>query len=315
MFTASEILHGVSLLRPLRPLSRMQQPRDDIGQRVEIMDEETKPVTYSSAPAYYTAVDHQNIDSGAPVAKGENDSRHAADSRKQAWPQIPPNLNNGMDCADAPRNLRENLASETGEWTWLQNRNACLSELSLSFSPFLKTLLFECLPVILSWPLCTLIEGPAAAANRHLNPLTDVTIGNFPFKVLGWIFNEFTFGPQGVTWALIFFAVTYGSDLPASAPFEIFGMILLAMLAKALVVSFKYGFKSDLLLSTGMAECLYNDGYRLTKQGGITRRACLNVRVSLGLVQRALSSCCPYRLLSFSSLAAPTLHITSGILN
>jgi len=53
---------------------------------------------------------------------------------------------------------QENYSQEEAQ-RWMEHRNVALSEMSLSLSPLLKTLLFELLPTWISGPLCTLIEG------------------------------------------------------------------------------------------------------------------------------------------------------------
>jgi len=53
---------------------------------------------------------------------------------------------------------QENYSEEEAQ-RWMEHRNVALSEMSLSLSPLLKTLLFELLPTWISGRLCTLIEG------------------------------------------------------------------------------------------------------------------------------------------------------------
>ena len=56
---------------------------------------------------------------------------------------------------------QENYSQEEAQ-RWMEHRNVALSEMSLSLSPLLKTLLFELLPTWISGRLCTLIEGSQA---------------------------------------------------------------------------------------------------------------------------------------------------------
>eukprot|EP00277_Geminigera_cryophila_P003202 CAMPEP_0179420886 /NCGR_PEP_ID=MMETSP0799-20121207/9436_1 /TAXON_ID=46947 /ORGANISM="Geminigera cryophila, Strain CCMP2564" /LENGTH=280 /DNA_ID=CAMNT_0021194585 /DNA_START=26 /DNA_END=865 /DNA_ORIENTATION=+ len=209
-------------------------------------------------------------------ADSETVSPSLLGSRTQAWPTSKPfkSLNDSLlDSANAARNLQENFSEEQAQ-TWLEHRNAVLSELNLSVWPLLKTLLFELLPKFMSGPICFLIEGPQATKNRGLNPLAGVTN---PLNLLWLIPTILIFDAQGLILFLMAFWGMLWKDLPVSAPFEIFGMIFLATLARAMIIAVKYSLKSDLLMVHGqLDDCLFNAGYAATKQG---ERGQMNVYV------------------------------------
>lgn len=87
---------------------------------------------------------------------------------------------------------------------------------------------------------------------------------------------------QGLTWFLVIFWSIYRDSLPISAPFEIFGMIFLAMIAKALIIATKYGFKSDLLVNRGIPESMYSKGYADTQQRDKGQMATYIFNLSVG---------------------------------
>jgi len=208
---------------------------------------------------------HLALRARQPHQMGSKAAERLNAERQHAWPASLRSLNDGLlDCANAPRNLQENYSDEEAQ-TWMEHRKIALSEMSLSVSPLLKTLLFEILPTWISGPLCTLIEGSQAATNRGMNPIARVTN---PLQLLKKLILALCiFDTEGLTWYLIIFW-SVNRDLPDSVAFEIFGVILLSMIAKAMVIAVKYAFKSDVLLVKGQVhDSLYSPAYQDTKQG------------------------------------------------
>ena len=178
---------------------------------------------------------------------------------------VPRNLNSGMDASSAARNLREHFSEKLGQ-TWEEHRRVVLSEMSLSGALFASTLCYECLPTVLAGLLCNLIEGPIATKNRGLVSMHGTTPSQIPRKLLLLLATDLTFATQSATIALIIYVSMYRDHLTASAPFEVFGMIFLTMVAKAFIIAFKYAFKSDLLTSRTEDICLHTEKYEQTKQ-------------------------------------------------
>ena len=179
---------------------------------------------------------------------------------------VPRSLNHGLDCANASRNLAENFTEEQA-FDWIEHRKVVLSEMSLSLEPVFKTFLFEVLPLWMSCPLCFCMEGVQAATNRGINLVAGITWTNFPQKIFWMILWVVILDAQGLTYYLIIFWALHRDSLAPAAPFEAFGMIFLAMIAKALVVAVKYGFKSDMItFEKDCKESIYNDGYEKTNQ-------------------------------------------------
>ena len=183
----------------------------------------------------------------------------------RAGPPVPRNLNSGMDASSAARNLREHFSEKLGQ-TWEEHRRVVLSEMSLSGALFASTLCYECLPTVLAGLLCNLIEGPIATKNRGLVSMHGTTPSQIPGKLLSLLASDLTFTTQSATIALIIYVSMYRDHLTASAPFEVFGMIFLTMVAKAFIIAFKYAFKSDLLTSRTEDICLHTEKYEQTKQ-------------------------------------------------
>jgi hypothetical protein len=212
----------------------------------------------------------------------------------------PRNLNSGMDCANASRNLREHVSDALGN-IWEERRNLVRSEMSLSIGLLLATLCYECLPTLLGGLLCTLREGSTAAKNRGLLPFYGISLSRFPGALLGFLFSELTLTPQMATYCLIAFVCVFREDLPASAPIEVFGMIFLTMVAKGFTVAFKYGFKSDALTSTGEGVNLHTEEYERTDQRERGQMVCYILNLTGDMQKSELIS-----LIYKSSLVANT---------
>eukprot|EP00802_Teleaulax_amphioxeia_P026291 Tamp_27324.p1 GENE.Tamp_27324~~Tamp_27324.p1 ORF type:complete len:237 (+),score=26.57 Tamp_27324:27-713(+) len=131
-----------------------------------------------------------------------------------------------FECANAARNCAEYFGEQQAR-EWLEHRNLALSEMCLKVTPLLKSLLFESLPLWMSWPLCASVEGPLAASNRGLNFFHGCTLAKLPARVLQFVLILALFDFQGLTYYLIVYWMFFFRDLPLSAPFEIFGMIFL----------------------------------------------------------------------------------------
>ena len=91
-----------------------------------------------------------------------------------------------FECANAARNCAEYFGEQQAR-EWLEHRNLALSEMCLKVTPLLKSLLFESLPLWMSWPLCASVEGPLAASNRGLNFFHGCTLAKLPARVLQFV--------------------------------------------------------------------------------------------------------------------------------
>ena len=187
--------------------------------------------------------------------------------------ESPTNLNAlGLECARAARNLSEHFSDARG-CAWEKHRKIVVSELSLSVSVFLKTVMFEMVPSTIGCMLCILLEGTVSAHNRGKHPFKGTTLRNFPGQFAFFLLLELL-QPQFWSWFLIVFTAIFRAELPASAPFEVFGMIFLIMMARAFILGLKYGLKSDVLTAKGSAVSVHGEEYLKTRQGERGQMVC-----------------------------------------